>query len=460
MVKIIRMILPPLLLLATGVGVMLALGGRKQSTRDGDDKVDAPAVQTVQVEPYEGGLDIEVDGIVSPFKEISVAAEVGGRVIKKAAECQAGQFVSQGTLLIEIDAADYQLEYDLQQNQFEQATQSLGEIKTEKGNTQRLLDLALRDVTLREADFQRRRDASANAVSRSELDASEQAVIAAQNIWQTLENQLNSIADREDRLQIALRHAEIQRDRAELDRDRTSIRAPVDGVIIRDTVEQDGYVQKGVQVFTIEDTSAVEVQCSLKMDELYWLWRQPGDTHSGSTDDDVYQAYQIPRTPATVIYQFAGRKDLRYAWQGMLARYDGIGVDERTRTVPCRIVVDNPRDVSRMADNGDSPGGNAGPRALVRGMYVSVLIHAKPGVRFVKVPDEAIQPGKIVWRAADGQLERVGPVQLVKYEETVTPEGMRRGYWLTPTEESGLSAGDALVTTPLSGMRDGMEVSQ
>ena len=126
MVKIIRMILPPLLLLATGVGVMLALGGRKQSTRDGDDKVDAPAVQTVQVEPYEGGLDIEVDGIVSPFKEISVAAEVGGRVIKKAAECQAGQFVSQGTLLIEIDAADYQLEYDLQQNQFEQATQSLG----------------------------------------------------------------------------------------------------------------------------------------------------------------------------------------------------------------------------------------------------------------------------------------------------------------------------------------------
>ena len=52
------------------------------------------------------------------------------------------------------------------------------------------------------------------------------------------------------------------------------ITAPIDGVIVLEEVEEDSYVNKGTLLVAIEDTSAVEVKCSLRMDELYWLWCQ------------------------------------------------------------------------------------------------------------------------------------------------------------------------------------------
>jgi hypothetical protein len=195
------------------------------------------------------------------------------------------------------------------------------------------------------------------------------------------------------------------------------------------------------------------------MDDLYWLLHQ--DLSSTTMDDPNQTAYQVPLTPATVSYQMAGRKAVQYAWRGELRRYDGIGVDDRTRTIPCRVVVDNPRQVEIVdAETGHPLSDAVGPPALVRGMYVTVRVHARPNTTFVKIPDLAVQPGKRTWRVRGAKLERIDSLQLVKFIEEPGPRGQEQGSWIVPSAESGIAVGDRLVVTPMAGMQPGMEVTE
>ena len=49
-----------------------------------------PVVQTNTVREHQDGLQIEVDGLVVPYREILTSAEVGGRIISKSPKCAAG----------------------------------------------------------------------------------------------------------------------------------------------------------------------------------------------------------------------------------------------------------------------------------------------------------------------------------------------------------------------------------
>ena len=64
----------------------------------------------------------------------------------------------------------------------------------------------------------------------------------------------------------------MRRERAQLDLDRTIIKSPVAGIVVRDVVELDSFVQLGAEIAVIEDTSQVDVQCNLKMTDLDWIW--------------------------------------------------------------------------------------------------------------------------------------------------------------------------------------------
>ncbi len=455
MVHLLIRILIPIGVVASGLGVFWLLGSGQQETLPPSDERVIPEVETVTVQAHQGNLEIEVDGIVSPAREIQVAAEVPGTITMKDLACRAGSFVEEGQWLIEIDARDYQLEEHRGLKQLEQSQAELDEADVEIANIDALVDLADRDLQLQQNELARQLRLT-SSISQSEIDRAKRAVVTAENARQILENQLSSARVRRSRLQIAIELAQSQLEKARLDLQRSRILAPVDGVIVRDLVEQGDYVQKGTALFTIEDTSAIEVRCNLLMEDLYWLWsQQPVWSES---ERSAQQAYQIPQIPATVTYQFARSDDLRFAWQGTLDRFDGIGLDERTRTVPCRVRVDRPRQVRRVGGESSTESAAAGPPALVRGMYVTVALQVPQQDVFIKVPDAAIQPGKRVWRVQDGRLQQLGPLSLVRGVTETDAQGQHRRFWLTPSTPSGLEPGDRLLITPLQGARDGMQV--
>lgn len=453
------------LILLLGMGAMFALGSRELPARREVAEQSIPVVAAVAVEPYDGGLNLEVDGVVTPFREIQVSAQVPGVVQRKDEICRAGNFVRKGTPLIEIDPEEYALAVLMTEQQYEQALAEANELDIEVSNTHNLIPLAQREVELQQNELARLERLKAG-VTESAVDQARRAVVIAENGLQTVQNRYRLLQAQSERMKIAQQIAKSQLDRAKLDLSRTQIVAPVDGVIVQDSIEQDAYVQKGTALFTIEDTSAIEIKTSLQVDEMYWLWQQSDEADSAADGtaaaaEEQGLAYQIPEAPATVTYRVAGRSDMSFRWQGVLKRYDGIGFDARTRTVPCRILVEDPRAVEVVAPEGSDASRSAKrPPALVRGMYVSAQIHLQPSETFVLVPEIAVQPGKMVWRIRGGKLERLGPLPLARLIDAPAGGAAAPRYWMVSAVESELSPGDRLVRAGLAGLEPGMAVRE
>lgn len=265
---------------------------------------------------------------------------------------------------------------------------------------------------------------------------------------------------RVERLESVLALAGTQLEKAKLDLARTEVKAPTSGVIVSDPAEEDSYVQPGNPLATLEDTSSVEVSCSLQMDELYWLWQHdapPADsldfpaigTGTEKSDEQFIRAATLaargmPAVSATVLYELGGQ---RFVWDGKLSRYEGAGLDERTRTVPCRVLVQNPTEVS-LRKSSESSSVFLAPQALLRGMYVSLEFHVDPRVSLLRVPESAVRPGDLLWLVRDGKLER----------HTANVARVVNGFALIPASTSGLQAGDLVVTSPLATELSGQSV--
>jgi len=441
----IRALVPTAIFIA-GVAGLVGLSAipKKVSDKKPED-LGPPKVETVQASSVSEGVTIEVDGVVVPYREITVAAEVGGRIVKKDPVANEGNFVPKDKLLLEIDPRDYDIELRRLRKELDQADTQIKELDVEAADTQTMIDLAEQDQALQQKEVQRQlRLAEQNFSSEAVLDQARQAVLAARNAVMKLRSQLNLLNTRRSRLESARDLMTVRMEKAEIDLGRTKIVSPVDGVIVSDEVEQDSYVTPGTPLVMIEDTSKAEVKCNLRSDQLYWIWRQKEPQRFGSTATVAPESlYEIPPTDATVVFTI---DEQEYEWKGRLARYEGIGLDQATRTIPVRVLVDNPQSVRIRSDGGNSSG--ITPPALLRGMFVKVRIHAKPRASLIRVPEISIRPGDRVWRVRDGKLK------IIEIREITTDHGFTT---LEGTDE--LVAGDHVVTSPLAGVSDAMEVT-
>jgi len=426
--RIVLQLIASLLILGSGAAGFFLLTTRDSKPRPNAAEVEqAPVVNTRRVEAYSDPLIITVDGLTVPYREIEVAAEVAGRIKSKEDSCRAGRFVKHRTLLIQIDPRRYDLEVKRLSTLVKQATNNFEEKTIEMKNVAALIGLAQDEVKLHQRDLDRVRGLrSSGAATQSALDEAERVVLRGRNALVVLQNRERLCSKQKDGLKSAVAIAGRQLELAELDLNLTHLQAPVDGVIVRDLVEEGAFVQKGTPLYVIEDVAQVDVLCSLRMDDLYWLWQQEGrQSADGQGADGGGSAsqmsrgvldYQVPETDVEVEYSLAGRK---YRWHGQLSRYDGIGLDEKTRTIRCRVSVAKPTEVKfvdsldgHTATPLDSLAAPAGPPALIRGMFVTVKIKVKikttPRSTLLQVPEQAIYPGNVVWTVADGRLQRRG----------------------------------------------------
>lgn len=424
--RLVLQLIASLLILGAGVaGFFVLTTGDGKPRRKAAEVEQAPVVNTWAVEIYRDPLTITVDGLTVPYREIEVAAEVSGRIESKAEACRAGRYVTRGTHLITIDRKRYELEVERLSTLVEHATDNLEEKAIEMKNVADLIVLARDEVKLHQRDLDRVRGLrSSGAATQSALDEAERVVLRGRNALVVLQNRERLCSKQKDGLNSAVAIAGRQLELAELDLNLTRLEAPVHGVIVRDLVEEGAFVQKGTPLYVIEDVAQVDVLCSLRMDDLYWLWQQEGRQSAEDQDADGQDAdgrgtasriapgdYEVPKTrEVEVEYSLAGRK---YRWSGELSRYDGIGLDEKTRTIRCRVSVAEPTDVKfvdsldgHTATPLDSLAAPAGPPALIRGMFVTVKIKITPHSTLLQVPEQAIYPGNVVWTVADGRLQR------------------------------------------------------
>ncbi|MEP3930202.1 HlyD family secretion protein, partial [Rhodopirellula bahusiensis] len=230
----------PLLLLAGAAGLVVFLGAVQPSTRPPADTSLAgrlqalPAVDVVPTQSLADSgqtLHLNTDGTVVPFREVVLATEVAGRIIDKSPQCEAGQYVTAGTVLMRIDPTDYELTVRRLEQTQQSEYETINEIDQELINSNRLLEIADADIELQSREVKRLDSLPEDFAARRDVDAARRAVLQAEQQKVTYQNQIDLLKKRRARLELAEQLAATQLKQARIDLQRTEIKAPIDGVI-------------------------------------------------------------------------------------------------------------------------------------------------------------------------------------------------------------------------------------
>lgn len=448
----------PAAIVAASILVYKQYGHRPPSPENSASEALIPHVKTAEARPFQGTIEIAVEGVAKPYRHVSVAAEVAGRVRLKTPACEEATFVRKGDLLLEIDPTDYEIAVRRFTQELKQTEAALEELKVERENLTSLIELAQEDERLAMRDLERQRKLiDSGGAPQAAVDQSQRTQINARNALLTLQNQVRLLQARYDKA-VTMRDLEkVELERAERDLARTRIVAPCDGTIVTESVEQDAYAAPGTILVVVNDTSAGEVACQLEMDDMYWLWgtrslpaapeaaspEAAGAEAAGQSAD----AYSFPRWPVKVEFPV---QDMVCVWDGEMIRYGGTGMNLSTRTVPCQIHVEQPRGGSLQHLDGSEVQGLV-PPPLTVGMFVTVRAQVKPHAPLLELPADALRAGPVVWVLQDRRLH-IAPVKMARrMKDSVL-------VYASPALEGGLQAGQRIITSPLAATQEGMEV--
>lgn len=342
-----------------GVGVLgfaILFGMRAEPAEVEPPRV-IPTVSTVPARVTQGAIKVRGGGTVRPSAEVTIAPQVGGRVIWTSPALVSGGRFLENESLLRVDPADYE-------NAVEAAE----------------ADVAQREVALLEAEENARLalDEWRRLAERENLDPT------PPNALVTRQPQLDAAA-------AALRSARARLEDERLALERTWIRAPFNGIVREETVDLGQFVAAGQTVGRLYATDAVEIVVPLSDNEaalIERLWSaRAGDSAT--------------RIPVDIVSEYGGTE---YAWSGYVDRAEA-ALDEQTRTVDVVVTVPEP-----FTPPEDDPGR---PPLLI-GSYATVDIEGTSFEEYAVVPAAAVRDGDVLWTVADDTLLVMTPVEPVQ----------------------------------------------
>ncbi len=343
----------------------------------------APVVDVVAVDPQDIALSVSTQGTVQPRRQINIVSQVAGRVVAVARHFAEGGFFDTDSELVRVERSDY--------------------------------------------EFAKVR-AQARVADASQLVAQEKGrVRQAAREWRDLGNdESNALFLRKPQLasaEAALLAAEADLGEANLNLQRTSIRAPFNGRISEKHVDIGQYITPGTAIARVYDTDVVEIRLPLTDRQVALL-----DLPLSFEDHTVSGAGSTVMLSA----RFANQ---RWQWQGKIVRTDA-SIDLDSRVVYAVVEVQRPfaRD----------EGSERPPLAI--GLFVDAEIAGRHLQQVATLPRSA--------------LRNDGTVLLVDSEDRIQPRSVRvlkssvRQAWL-----QGLSPGDRVVVSSLPLAISGMLVT-
>ena len=323
-----------------------------------------PFVETAAAVAGSGAIPVRAAGTVRPSAEISVAPQVGGKVVWVNPAFRSGRRIEAGDALFRIDEADYVFR--------------LREAEAGLAARQAAFLEAQEEAAMAKAEYQRYTDREPGAAApalASPLALHEPQLKAAQAALQA------------DEARVA---------EAELAVARARVNAPFDGFVREESVDVGQFLTVGQAVGRLFAADAVEVVVPLSDADVAMI---PG---LWSTDDAGETG-----VPARVIADYGG---VRYAWQGHVDRVEA-SLDEQTRTIHVIVRVPDPFEAGTPL--GPSGAGHGGPPLLV-GKFVEVGINGLAPGAYFRVPRAALHPGDEIWAVGDNGRVRVVPVSVLQ----------------------------------------------
>lgn len=338
-------------------------------------------VQTIQREAI--SLEIDSYGNVQPRTQSILQPQVSGEIKYISTNFRDGGFFEKGELLVKLDARDYQAEIDI---------------------------------------------AKANLFSAEQALAEEQArVEQAKQDWERLgnEGEPSDLVLRKPQLlatQAKVQSAKATLGKAELALERTEIKAPYTGRILKKEVDIGQVVSQSTRLAEIYAVDYVEVRLPIKNNDLPYI-DLPETNRFSQQDESNNPAVQV----------ISELVDLQ-TWQGKLIRTEG-AFDRNSQQLFVVAQIDDP--YGKGATEG---------LPLKIGQYVAAIIQGKTLEAAIKVPNKAIYQGSYVFIVDNGLLKR----------QEIKVKWQNNEFALI---ETGLSENDLLVLTPLGQVNSGTPVA-
>ena len=360
---------------------------------------------------------VESFGTVAPRESLKLVAQVRGQIVAIDPAFKEGSFVQKNTRLIHIDPRTYRLEVERRNVQIKQAEAELKRLAQEVINLQARVKIAGSDVKLAKNEYLRlKKLIDRKVIAQSQLDKAEQAYLASQERLQALNNQLALVDPQKEQLIAARDMARVMYQEAKLDLERSSIVAPFEGWVLEKAIEVGQHVSSGQQLGKIYSAGQLDIEVRIPSKDLKWF-----------LDDMGIEAPIL----ADIVFKHGGSENI---WSGRVARIKAM-MDQRTRTLPMVIEVDETRITSRQKN----------AFRLRPGMFVTVRIKGKEIQNVFVLPRYLVYPKDVVYTVKDDTLKS-NSVKIL------------RGYGDTVIIGEGLSEGELIVKSPLSSPSEGMRV--
>lgn len=364
----------PIAVLSLGVGAVMALDAGKQAPEKKEEVARVTSLYVDEVRSDSVLLSVTSTGEVEAKTMVDLIPQVSGRIISiDTAFAEGGAFTS-ATTLIKIDDSDYKLAVTRAEARVAEAA-----VKLE----QELADAKIKAKQWE--DWVHDGEPTPLALNKPQVAEAEAKLRAAQ-------------ADLAD---------------AKLDLDRTEIKLPFDGRVMKRDVGVGQYVSAGTKLGTVFATDVVEVKLPLTDKQLAEL-QLPIGFNAGATN-----------APTVQLSALVGGKEQQ--WNGRIVRTHA-AIDNQTRLVYAVAQVERPYEYQM-------------PMAV--GLYVSAEIEGVSEQHAYVLPRLALRGEDKVYVIKDDKMQ----VRSVDVLFTSTDNVMVR---------SGVTDGEQVVTSPVRTAYDGM----
>lgn len=338
-----------IILLFGGAATVLIFSTEPTASRSGATKETAMLVDVISVQRGTFQPTIEATGTVQASQDITLSPRVGGEIIQLSENFTPGGYVQKDEMLLQIDPSDYR---NLLQQRRSELQQAESDLTIEMGRQ----NVAEQDYEL--------------------LDDS-----------LTIENR--SLVLREPQLNTAraiVESAEAAVRQAELDLERTTIKAPFDAYIISRNANVGSQVAPGDNLGRLVGLENYWVVATIPQSKLRWITIPDGNEENGS---DV-------------------RIRNRTAWEedeyreGYLYKLVG-ALEDQTRMA--RVLVNVPDPHRYQAENPNAP-------PLMIGSFVETVIQAEELADVIRINRDYIRQDNTVWVMEDEVL-RIRDVEII-----------------------------------------------
>ncbi|MEH6910636.1 MAG: efflux RND transporter periplasmic adaptor subunit [Oceanicoccus sp.] len=331
-----RKLLTPFLIVAVSIAIAIALFFNRPAPEQTISKERSLLINAARVVKQDIRISVRAQGTITPRTETTMIAEVSGRIMEVSDEFKAGGFFEEGDVLLKIDQRDYLAAVKRTQAAVASAESNLA---TERGRA---------EVAQQEQEKYKSR-------AKRSLAANDLALRKPQ------------LADAKANLESALANLDNAKDQL----DRTTIRAPYEGLVRSKQVDIGQYVNVGAALAKTFAVDFAELRMALPENKLNYM------------ELPTLAERDIATQPLVDLYAEIG--ETLHQWQGHIVRTEGV-FDERSRALFVVAEINDPYGLH-----------NQHPEELRIGTFVDARIEGRLMKGLVVLPRYILRTGNQLW---------------------------------------------------------------